>query len=109
MGFYLTEHPVGKYRDDYIVNSMNINNYFDRNVKLVGVIYKIRETTTKNNDIMAFIRVNDEFGDVDLTIFPTTYKKFNNIKEGNIIEIVGRVEKRYDKYQVIVNNIKILE
>ena len=109
MGFYLTEHPVAKYREDYIVNSMNINNYFDKNVKLVVMIGKIKETTTKNNDVMAFIKGNDEYGDIDLTIFPSTYKKFNNIKEGNIIEILGKVEKRYDKYQVIVNNIKILE
>ena len=109
MGFYLTEHPVGKYRDSYIVNSMNINNYFDKNIKLVAMIGKIRETTTKNNDVMAFIKVNDEYGDIDLTCFPLTYKKFNNIKEGNIIEVTGRVEKRYDKYQVIVNYINILE
>ena len=109
MGFYLTEHPVNKYRNNYIANSININNYFDKNVKLVAMIGKIKETTTKNNDIMAFIKANDEYGDIDLTIFPTMYKKFNNIKEGNIIEIIGRVEKRYDKYQVIVNNINILE
>ena len=109
MGFYLTEHPISKYRDGYNINSMNIKNYFDKNVKLVVMVGKIRETTTKNNDVMAFIKGNDEYGDIDLTLFPSTYKRFNNIKEGNIIEIMGRVEKRYDKYQVIVNNIKILE
>lgn len=109
MGFYLTEHPISKYREGYIITSMNINNYFDKNVKLVVMIGKIKETTTKNNDVMAFIKGNDEYGDIDLTVFPSTYKRFNNIKEGNIIEIIGRVEKRYDKYQVIVNNIKILE
>ena len=52
---------------------------------------------------------SDEFGEVDLTCFPDVYKKFNNIKVGNIIKIFGRVEKRYDKYQVIINNISILE
>ena len=109
MGFYLTEHPVGKYRDDYNITSMNISSYFNKNIKLVAMINKIRETTTKNNDIMAFIKVSDEYGDIDLTIFPDTYKKNNNIKENNIIEIVGKVEKRYDKYQIIVNNIKVLE
>ncbi len=109
MGFYLTDHPISKYREGYNITSMNINNYFDKNIKLVVMIGKIKETTTKNNDVMAFIKGNDEYGDIDLTIFPSTYKKFNNIKEGNIIEVVGRVEKRYDKYQVIVNNIKVLE
>ena len=41
--------------------------------------------------------------------FEISNNKFNNIKVGNIIKIFGRVEKRYDKYQVIINNISILE
>ena len=58
---------------------------------------------------MAFLVGNDEFGDIDFTIFPNTYKRFNNIKQGNIVEITGKVERRFDKYQVIVNFINILE
>ena len=88
---------------------MNIKDYFDKNIKMVLLISNIREVTTKNNDVMAFIVGSDEFGEVDLTCFPDVYKKFNNIKVGNIIKIFGRVEKRYDKYQVIINNISVLE
>ena len=58
---------------------------------------------------MAFITGEDEFGEIPLTIFPTTYKRFNNIEEGNIVKVFGRVERRFDKYQVIVNNIQIIE
>ena len=76
---------------------------------MIVMISRLKETTTKNNDVMAFIVGSDEFGEVDLTCFPDVYKKFNNIKVGNIIKIFGRVEKRYDKYQVIINNINILE
>ena len=88
---------------------MNIKNYFDRNVKLVIIVNYIKETTTKNNDVMAFITGGDEYGEVSLTMFPLVYKRFNDIKTGNILEIIGRVEKRYDKYQVIVNNVRMLE
>ena len=73
------------------------------------MVSKIKETTTKNNDIMAFITASDEYGSIDLTIFPLVYKRFNDIKIGDIIEVIGHVEKRYDKYQVIVNNIRLLE
>lgn len=109
IGFYLTEHPASKYRERISVNSSNITEYFDRNVKIVVMIEKIRETTTKNNDVMAFVVGTDEYGEIDMTIFPSTYKRFNNIKKGNVIEVDGRVERRFDKYQVIVNYIKILE
>ena len=107
--FYLTEHPVSKYREEYFVNSSNITQYFDKNVKIVVMISNIRETMTKNNDVMAFVLGSDEYGDIDLTIFPNTYKKFNKISKGNVIEVNGKVERRFDKYQVIVNYINILE
>lgn len=110
IGFYLTEHPASKYRDDsIIVNTSNISDFFDKRIFMIVMISRLKETTTKNNDVMAFIVGSDEFGEVDLTCFPDVYKKFNNIKVGNIIKIFGRVEKRYDKYQVIINNISILE
>ena len=109
IGFYLTEHPISKYRNNYSVNSMNIKNYFDRIVKIAVMINYIKETTTKNNDVMAFVTGADEFGEINLTMFPTIYKKFNNLKVGDSVEIIGKVEKRYDKYQVIVNNITKLE
>ena len=35
-------------------------------------------------------------------------KKLENIKKGDIIKVKGRVEKRYDEYQLIANEIEIL-
>jgi len=109
IGFYLTEHPVSKYREGNDISTSNITNYFDKKIKIILLIGSIKETTTKNNDVMAFVRGTDEFGEIDLTIFPTTYKRFNSIKQGNVIEVTGRVERRFDKYQVIVDYINILE
>ncbi len=109
IGFYLTEHPVSKYREDYLVNSSNISDYFDKRINIVVMINRIRETTTKKNDVMAFITGSDEFGEISITIFPKVYERFKNIKNGNIISIYGNVERRYDKYQVLVNSLRILE
>jgi DNA polymerase-3 subunit alpha len=91
------------------VNSSNITEYFDKNVKIIIMISNIRETMTKNNDVMAFVLGSDEYGEIDLTIFPNTYKKFNNINKGNVVEVNGKVERRFDKYQDSVNYINILE
>ena len=109
IGFYLTDHPVSKYREGYFVNSSNITEYFDKNVNVVVMISNIRETMTKNNDVMAFVLGSDEYGDIDLIIFPNTYKRFNTIVKGNVIEVTGKVERRFDKYQIIVNYINVLE
>lgn len=109
IGFYLTEHPVSKYRLSNTITTINFNSFFDKNINIVVMISKIKETTTKNNDIMAFITGSDEYGEASFTMFPTTYKRFNQIKEGNIISVFGRVEKRFDQYQIIINRLNILE
>ncbi len=109
LGFYLSLHPSSKYREGYSITSMNFKNYFNKYIKMVVLISNIREVTTKNNDVMAFIVGSDEYGDVNLTVFPNVYIRFNNIRVNNVIEVSGKVEKRFDKYQIVVNSIKILE
>ena len=108
-GFYLMDHPVSKYRQNNNVVSNDIENHFNKFIKLVLQISKIREFVTKKNDVMAFIVGADEYGYIDLILFSDAYQKFNNIKVGNIVMFDGRVEKRFDKYQIIVNRLEILE
>ena len=58
---------------------------------------------------MAFVKLSDEEDSVDLTIFPKVYEKYPDIKKGNILLVSSKVERRYEKYQLIVNNINILK
>ena len=57
---------------------------------------------------MAFITASDEYGQVSLTMFPKTYQNYKNINKKDIIKIFGRVEKRFDQYQIVINSLKIL-
>ena len=45
---------------------------------------------------------------MDFTLFPDTYKNYLDIEKGDVLLIRGRVEKRLNKYQIIVNKIKKL-
>ena len=54
---------------------------------------------------MAFLNISDELKTIDAVLFPKTYEKYNWIKKDDIVLIVGHVEKRFDKYQIIVNEI----
>ena len=105
-GFYLSYHPVSKYNNKN--NSLSIPKLFDHNINIVLLIEYIKEITTKKNDVMAFVSANDEYGTVDLILFPTVYKKYNNINVGDIIDVYGKVERRNDKYQVVVSTINVL-
>ncbi len=106
-GFYVREHPVSKYKNNNnstLLIEKNINKY----INLTLIINNIKEVSTKNNDIMAFVTASDEYGKIDLTIFPKEYKKYNNIRIKDIIKVDGKIEKRYDKYQIIISKIEVL-
>ena len=66
----------------------------------------IRKIKTKKNEDMAFLQCSDETSEADFIIFPNKYNLINEIKKGDIVYISGHIERRMDKYQVIVNNIK---
>ena len=54
---------------------------------------------------MAFVKSSDEFRQIDLTLFPKIYKDNKNLESYDIIKIYGKVEKRFDNYQIIVSKI----
>ena len=60
---------------------------------------------TKNKEKMAFITGSDEIDDVSIVLFPNVYKKYH-INNKDVIYLRGKVEKRFDKYQVIANYIE---
>lgn len=108
-GFYLGNHPVLKYKSNKYIDIKNIKQYLDKNILVVGIIDGIKEVITKNKEKMAFIKLSDEEDNVDLTMFPKIYEKYTSIANGNIILVNAKVERRYEKYQLIVNNINILQ
>lgn len=105
-GFYLSNHPASKYNN--VVKIKNISMYFDKIIKSVVLVDKIKVIETKNKKKMAFVSASDETGNIDLTFFPNTFDLTRSLKKGVLISIMGRVERRMDKYQIVVNNMNII-
>ncbi len=105
-GFYLSSNPITEYKNsNKHIELKDIATYFDKIIETIVYIDKIRVINTKNGDKMMFITGSDELSKIDIVVFPKIYSENSNIKEGNIIKIKGKVEKRYDEYQIIANNI----
>jgi len=102
-GFYLSDHPVTKYNNS--VKLINLSNYFDKTVTLYLYVEEIRKIKTKSEDNMAFIIGSDETELMDLIVFPNKFSLLKDITKGDIIRVYGKVEKRYDKLQILVNDI----
>lgn len=105
-GFYVSNHPASKYNE---IKIMNIKNYFDKTITTIGLLESIKTIKTKNNDTMAFLEISDETGSLSYTLFPNKISYANLLKVGDLLKIIGHVEKRYDKYQIIVNKIEKLK
>ncbi|NMA50893.1 MAG: DNA polymerase III subunit alpha [Mollicutes bacterium] len=103
-GTYLGNHPVSIYTK--VVKAKDTIKYLFKNIKMALLIEKITIITTKKGDNMAFVVASDETGIVELTLFPEVFETVSDLKENEIIFIEGKSSKRFDKYQIIVNNIK---
>lgn len=103
-GIYITNHPCSKYKD--VIKVENIKNYLFKNINMVLLIKSIRTIKDKKGGEMAFLECEDETGKVNLTMFSSLYAKNNDLKVNELIIVNVKVSKRFDKLNVLVNNIK---
>ena len=99
-GMYLSGHPMDDYsffsemvkadRIGDIIQNEN-NEYPDgKKVCVVGVITRIKSQLTKNSRMMAFITVEDRFGEIETVVFPNVYERFSEfLGETNVVILRG--------------------
>ncbi len=110
-GFYLSSHPASFYKAKYpsCIPLNFVDKYFNKTIDTIVLVDKIKIINTKKGEKMAFLTGSDEFAVAEFTLFPRVYKDFSEIERGNILRIIGVVEKRLNQYQIIVNKIQRLE
>ncbi len=109
-GFYLSNHPITEYKlqNKSAIDLRHLNSYFDRIVEIVIYVEKTKVIDTKKKEKMMFITGSDELSKVDVVLFPKVYNRYYDIKMGDTINVIGKVEKRFDQMQVVANTIKKL-
>lgn len=105
-GFYITNHPASIYLAPEYMKLSTIKSFAYKKIKTVVIVEKISKIKTKKNEDMAFFTGSDETGIADFTVFPKVYDLFKDVKNNELLMIYGEVQRRFDKYQIIVNNIK---
>ena len=109
-GFYISNHPITKYKAKYnnIVSLNELELYFDKYVNVVVIINRIKKIITKYNEQMIFIYASDEYGQIDIVVFPKFYDLVNDLNINDIVLINGRIEKRMSKYKLILSKMEKL-
>ncbi len=112
LGFYISGHPLARYASNikrFTTNSTNqLPKLADGNeVKIMGIIIKIKQTTTrKNNEKMAIIKLEDLEGDVEVIIFPTTYRQaYVYLQQNTVVLVKGRLNLREKTPKIIASTV----
>ena len=105
-GFYINNHPVSRYITDNSITISKIEKYFDKYISIVLYFERKKDIDTKNNEKMMFITASDVDGVIELIMFPREYHKYFNIVVPGIYKVNAKVEKRFSKFQLIINNIE---
>lgn len=110
-GFYLSNHPVTEYKlkMSEVVSINELSKYFDKVVDTILYVDKVKLIETKKKDRMCFLTGSDEIDNIDIVLFPRVYQKYSHIEVGDILKINAKVEKRFDKLQLVANQITVLE
>lgn len=125
VGIYLSGHPLSEYEkvlDKYAsTNSSEISEikdgheetilYDGSRVVLGGIIIKKQNKITKNNNMMAFITLEDLYGTVEGIIFPKIYDRCKDILyEDNIVLVEGTIDASdEDTPKLIINKVTELK
>lgn len=113
LGLYISGHPLEAFKErlgKHDVNIKKLDELKENTACIIGgLITDIREVTTKKNERMTFIRLEDLSGDTDVVIFPKVLEEFKQfIVPENCIAIKGKVSKRNGETSFIAEKIKAL-
>jgi DNA polymerase III subunit alpha len=112
LGIYLSQHPLKSYENILSEKSVALNTltkeHDGRSVTVGGAVQDMREILTKNGQKMAFVRIGDQFGELELILFPNTYQQTLGIwQRDNVVIAKGKISAK-DREGNLTDEIKIL-
>ncbi|HWV25125.1 MAG TPA: DNA polymerase III subunit alpha [Thermomicrobiales bacterium] len=108
LGLYLSSHPLTSiigngvpygYTEIVDIASRSLNDQ----IKIIGMVTGVRRVTTKKNQTMAIIEVEDLTGTIEMVAFPETYGRIaGQLEDDAILMFTGKVDERGDRRQIIL-------
>lgn len=113
-GVYITGHPLTEYEEalkDFEINSLSFAEDSDQTLKdrqvvqVAGIVVAKSLKSTRKNEIMAFITIEDMYGYIEFIAFPKIYDKSKLLLENdNTIFVSGTVSIRENESPKILAN-----
>ena len=112
LGFYVSAHPLNSYgalfeeRKFLPIGSMKEDSV-GKTVKIGGLVAGMKKIITKSsNSEMAFLKLEDLTGSIEVVVFPKTYAKYAELcNRDKIIEVQGRIGEKDDRVTLIADSL----
>ena len=131
MGLYISGHPLDEYINQITKvstvttkdlaldnegeendNNMELANeiikkYDNTDQTICGIVSSVKTIYTKSNRQMAFLLIEDLYGQMEAVAFPNVYDKYaNSIKVGEVLEFTGKISmKEGELPKILINNV----
>lgn len=117
LGLYVSAHPLSEFTEhikDTVTPIQDIlssaKNHRDRDLKVAGVITKIKKIITKKGEPMLFVRIEDITSGVEVLVFPTMLREGSEVwQEDRIIVMNCKLSDKDGETKLICNKVKQLE
>jgi len=103
-GLFLSGHPVGEYQEvigkigAHKILEVTSEHYDNVPVDIVAIIIGKSVKTTRKNDTMAFLTIEDTTGSMEVVVFPKVLVDYNKLlQKGTIAVFSGRISIREDE------------
>ncbi|WP_432665895.1 DNA polymerase III subunit alpha [Wukongibacter baidiensis] len=121
LGIYLSGHPLSEYEELInkiaTVKSNDLKEMQEENstlglrdgskIIITGIVMKKQDKTTRNNNLMAFLTLEDLLGTMEVIVFPGVYDRcVQHLYEDSIVIVVGKINLKEDEEpKIIAENI----
>ena len=117
-GMYFSGHMIDSYSDH--VSSLGVTGIADllgdtelkekQSVRICGIISSVNAKITKKNEKMAFIKLEDRYGEIEAIVFPKVYSEnYHAVRIDAPVFIDGTVSLKEDEPpRVVANSIELL-
>lgn len=116
LGLFISGHPLDPWKEVLQKRPYGIQNILEKGVKeqavtLAGMITSVRLVTTREKqEQMAFIRLTDFTGSIEMVIFPKLYPTLRNLlTDDKLVVVTGKVSIRNDETSVAIDTMRELE
>lgn len=121
LGLYISGHPLEEYKSELQASvtittaeltpeneeeaqDIERNSELDgKRVIMGGIIVSVKQKTTKTNNMMAFVELEDLYGTLEIIVFPKIYDRFKSLLvQDTIVLVEGRISQKEEEAAKII-------